>query len=85
MPRMDCMRIVIIWSSLCGPHHVLMVGVPALIELPAARLVVALALGISVVFLVIQNEYEPCAPAEHNQFYRETYQNLLGCPYVINC
>ena len=57
-----------------------MVGVPALIELPAARLVVDLALGISVVFLVIQNEYKPYATAEHNQFDRATYQNLLGCP-----
>ena len=43
----------------------MMVGVPALIELPAARLVVAL--GISVVFLVIKNEYKPYATAEHNQ------------------
>jgi hypothetical protein len=43
---------------------VLLVGVAALIELPSLRLVVAL--GISMVFLVIQHEYKPYATAEHN-------------------
>ena len=43
----------------------ILVAVPALNELPAARLVVASS--ISVVFLVIQNEYKPYATAEHNQ------------------
>ena len=42
----------------------LLVGVPASIEMPAARLVVALC--ISVVFLVIQHEHKPYASAEHN-------------------
>jgi hypothetical protein len=39
-------------------------GVPALIELPTARLLAALS--ISVVFLVVQNERKPYATAEHN-------------------
>ena len=42
----------------------MLVGVPATIELPAARLVVAL--GISMFFLMIQNECKPFATAEHN-------------------
>ena len=45
-------------------RRVLLVGVPALIELPSLRLVVAL--GVSVVYLVIQHEYKPYATAEYN-------------------
>jgi hypothetical protein len=45
-------------------RRVLLVGVPALIELPAARL--SVALGISIIFLVIQHEHKPYDTAEHN-------------------
>ena len=51
-------------SFLPQTRRVLLVGVPALIELPSLRLVVGL--GISVVFLVVQHEYKPHATAEHN-------------------
>ena len=54
-----------VWvTSLSQTRRVLLVGVPASIEMPAARLVVALC--ISVVFLVIQHEHKPYASAEHN-------------------
>ena len=42
----------------------LLVGVPALIEMPSLRLVVAM--GISMVFLVTQHENKPYATTEHN-------------------
>ena len=42
----------------------MLVGVPSLVEMPAARL--AAALSISMVFLVVQNEQKPYATAEHN-------------------
>ena len=42
----------------------LLVGVPALIELPTARLLAALS--ISVIFLVVQHERKPYATAENN-------------------
>ena len=42
----------------------LLAGVPALIVMPSLRLVVAL--GISMIFLVIQHDYKPYATAEHN-------------------
>ena len=42
----------------------MLVGVPAVVEMPAARLMVALS--ISIVFLVVQNERKPYATAEHN-------------------
>ena len=50
------------------PHsqsrRVLLVGVPSLVEMPAARVVAALS--VSIVFLVVQNEQKPYATAEHN-------------------
>ena len=45
-------------------RRVLLVGVPALVALPAARLLVALS--ISIVFLVIQCERKPYETSEHN-------------------
>ena len=42
----------------------LLVGVPAMIELPTARLLAALSM--SVIFLVVQFECKPYATAEHN-------------------
>ena len=52
-------------STLSQSRRVLLVGVPALIELPTSRLVAALS--ISVIFLVIQNEHKPYTTVEHNQ------------------
>ena len=45
-------------------RRVMLVGVPALVEKPAARLV--FALSILIVFLVVQNERKPYMTAEHN-------------------
>ena len=42
----------------------MLVGVPALIERPAARLMAALILSVG--FLVLQHEYKPYATPEHN-------------------
>ena len=42
----------------------LLVGAPALIDLPSLR--IATALAISVVYLLVQNEYKPYMTVEHN-------------------
>ena len=53
----------------------MLVGVPALIELSAVRIVVALSM--SVLFLVIQHEYNPYATAEHNMQVLSSVSRLL--------
>ena len=51
-------------SPLSQSRRVLLVGIPALVELTTARLMVALS--ISIFFLVLQHEHKPYATAEYN-------------------
>ena len=51
-------------SPLSQSRRVLLVGIPALVELTNARLMVALS--ISIFSLVLQHEYKPYATAEDN-------------------